>query len=165
MTFEPGILFWVGALLSLVSAVLAVKLDNPVQSVAALMVLILSVIVILFGQGAVGIGVVAFLLLGPVSLSFLFVALAGRKLSQPIRLSLSRYSRVYLFAASIIFLANLYLVASTGIWQYAWEINNLSFGGTLELIAESYFLPILSLLSFILLLAIWAVTLKRRELS
>lgn len=164
MTFEPGILFWVAVLSSLVSAVLAVRLENAVRAVGALIVLILSVIIVLLSQGAVGLGLVAFLLLGPVIVSFLVIALVSRKFSQPIRFTLSSYSRVYLFAAAIFFLANLYLVANTSVWKYAWDINILTLDKALEIIAETYYLPILALLSFVLLMAVWAVSLKRKEI-
>ena len=164
MTFEPGILFWVAILSSLVSAVLAVKLENAVRSVGALSFLILSVIMVLYSQGAVGLGLVAFLLLGPVIISFLVVALVSRKISQPIKLALSSYGRVYLFAAAIFFLLNLYLVANTSVWKYSWDINALTFDKALEIIAETYYVPILSLLSFVLLMAVWAVSLKGKEI-
>ena len=164
MTFEPGILFWVAVLSALVSAVLAVRLENAVRAVGALIVLILSVILVLLSQGAVGLSLVAFLLLGPVIVSFLVIALVSRKFSQPIRFTLSSYSRVYLFAAAIFFLVNLYLVANTSVWKYAWDINILTLDKALEIIAETYYLPILSLLSFVLLMAVWAVSLKRKEI-
>ena len=164
MTFEPSILFWVAVLSSLFSAVLAVRLENAVKAVGALIVLILSVIIVLFSQGAVGLGLVAFLLLGPVIVSFLVIALVSRKISQPIRFTLSSYSRIYLFAAAIFFLINLYLVANTSVWKYAGDINILTLDKALEIIAETYYLPILSLLSFVLLTAVWAVSLKRKEI-
>jgi len=164
MTFEPGILFWVAVLSALVSAVLAVRLENAVRAVGALIVLILSVILVLLSQGAVGLSLVAFLLLGPVIVSFLVIALVSRKFSQPIRFTLSSYSRVYLFAAAIFFLVNLYLVANTSVWKYAWDINILTLDKALEIIAETYYLPILALLSFVLLMAVWAVSLKRKEI-
>ena len=164
MTFEPSILFWVAVLSSLFSAVLAVRLENAVRAVGALIVLILSVIIVLLSQGAVGLGLVAFLLLGPVIVSFLVIALVSRKISQPIRFTLSSYGRVYLFAAAIFFLINLYLVANTSVWKYAGDINILTLDKALEIIAETYYLPILSLLSFVLLTAVWAVSLKRKEI-
>ena len=164
MNFEPGILFWVAALSSLVSAVLAVKLENAVRAVGALIFLFLSVIIVFIGQGAVGLSLVAFLLLGPVTISFLVVALVSRKISQPIILTVSGYGRVYLFAASIFFLLILYLVANTSVWKYTMDINVLTFDRALQIIAESYYLPILSLLSFILLMAVWAISLKRKEI-
>ena len=164
MTFEPGILFWVAVLSALVSAVLAVRLENAVRAVGALIVLILSVIIVLLSQGAVGLGLVAFLLLGPVIVGFLVIALVKRKTSQPIRFTLSNHSRVYLFAASIFFLVNLYLVANTSVWKYAGDINILTLDKALEIIAETYYLPILALLSFVLLMAVWAVSLKRKEI-
>ncbi|MCH7689822.1 MAG: hypothetical protein IIA17_02095 [candidate division Zixibacteria bacterium] len=164
MTFEPSILFWVAVLLSLFSAVLAVRLENAVRAVGALIVLFLSVIIVLLSQGAVGLGLVAFLLLGPVIVSFLVIALVSRKISQPIRFTLSSNSRVYLFAAAIFFLINLYLVANTSVWKYAGDINILTLDKALEIIAETYYLPILSLLSFVLLTAVWAVSLKRKEI-
>lgn len=164
MTFEPSILFWVAVLSSLFSAVLAVRLENAVRAVGALIVLILSVIIVLLSQGAVGLGLVAFLLLGPVIVSFLVITLVSRKISQPIRFTLSSYSRVYLFAAAIFFLINLYLVANTSVWKYAGDINILTLDKALEIIAETYYLPILSLLSFVLLTAVWAVSLKRKEI-
>jgi len=164
MTFEPSILFWVAVLLSLFSAVLAVRLENAVRAVGALIVLFLSVIIVLLSQGAVGLGLVAFLLLGPVIVSFLVIALVSRKISQPIRFTLSSTSRVYLFAAAIFFLINLYLVANTSVWKYAGDINILTLDKALEIIAETYYLPILSLLSFVLLTAVWAVSLKRKEI-
>ena len=164
MTFEPSILFWVAVLSSLFSAVLAVRLENAVRAVGALIVLIVSVIIVLLSQGAVGLGLVAFLLLGPVIVSFLVIALVSRKISQPIRFTLSSNSRVYLFAAAIFFLINLYLVANTSVWKYAGDINILTLDKALEIIAETYYLPILSLLSFVLLTAVWAVSLKRKEI-
>ena len=164
MTFEPSILFWVAVLLSLFSAVLAVRLENAVRAVGALIVLFLSVIIVLLSQGAVGLGLVAFLLLGPVIVSFLVIVLVSRKISQPIRFTLSSNSRVYLFAAAIFFLINLYLVANTSVWKYAGDINILTLDKALEIIAETYYLPILSLLSFVLLMAVWAVSLKRKEI-
>ena len=164
MTFEPSILFWVAVLSSLFSAVLAVRLENAVRAVGALIVLFLSVIIVLLSQGAVGLGLVAFLLLGPVIVSFLVIALVSRKISQPIRFTLSSNSRVYLFAAAIFFLINLYLVANTSVWKYAGDINILTLDKALEIIAETYYLPILSLLSFVLLTAVWAVSLKRKEI-
>lgn len=164
MTFEPSILFWVAVLSSLFSAVLAVRLENAVRAVGALIVLILSVIIVLLSQGAVGLGLVAFLLLGPVIVSFLVIALVSRKISQPIRFTLSSNSRVYLFAAAICFMINLYLVANTSVWKYAGDINILTLDKALEIIAETYYLPILSLLSFVLLTAVWAVSLKRKEI-
>lgn len=164
MTFEPSILFWVAVLSSLFSAVLAVRLENAVRAVGALIVLILSVIIVLLSQGAVGLGLVAFLLLGPVIVSFLVIALVSRKISQPIKFTLSSYSRVYLFSAAIFFLINLYLVANTSVWKYAGDINILTLDKALEIIAETYYLPILSLLSFVLLTAVWAVSLKRKEI-
>ncbi len=164
MTFEPGILFWAAVLSSLVSAVLAVRLENAVSAVGALIVLILSVIIVILSQGAVGLGLVAFLLLGPVIVSFLVIALVSRKNSQPIRFTLSSYSRLYLFTAAVFFLINLYLVANTGVWKYARDINILTLDKALEIIAETYYLPIISLLSFVLLMAVWAVSLKRKEI-
>ncbi len=164
MTFEPSILFWVAVLSSLFSAVLAVRLENAVRAVGALIVLILSVIIVLFSQGAVGLGLVAFLLLGPVTVSFLVIALVSRKISQPIRFTLSSYSRVYLFASAIFFLINLYLVANTSVWKYAGDINILTLDKALEIIAETYYLPILCLLFFVLLMSVWAVSLKRKEI-
>ena len=164
MNFEPGILFWVAVLSSLFSAVLAVRLENAVKAVGALIVLFLSVIIVLFSQGAVGLGLVAFLLLGPVIVSFLVIALVSRKISQPIRFTFSSYSRVYLFASAIFFLINLYLVANTSVWKYAGDINILTLDKALEIIAETYYLPILSLLSLVLLMAVWAVSLKRKEI-
>ena len=164
MTFEPGLLFWVAGLSALVSAVLAVRLENAVRAVMALIVLILSVIIVLLSQGAVGLSLVAFLLLGPLIISFLVIALVSRKISQPIRFILSSYSRLYLFVAAIFFLVNLYLVANTSVWKYAGDINILTLDRALEIIAETYYLPILSLLSLMLLLAVWAVSLKRKEI-
>ena len=164
MTFEPGILFWVAVLSSLFSAVLAVRLENAVRAVGALIVLLLSVIIVLLSQGAVGLGLVAFLLLGPVIVGFLVIALVSRKISQPIRLTLSSYSRVYLFAAAVFFLVNLYLVANTSVWKYALDINILTLDKALEIIAETYYLPIFSLLSLVLLVLVWAVSLKRKEI-
>ena len=164
MNFEPGILFWVAVLSSLVSAVLAVRLENAVRAVGAIMVFIFSVIIVLLSQGAVGLGLVAFLLLGPVLVSFLVIALVSRKNFQPIRFSLSDNSRVYLFAAAIFFLANLYLVANTSVWKYSSDINILTLDNALIIIAETYYLPILSLLSYVLLMAAWAVSLKRKEI-
>ena len=163
MNYEPGILFWAGAAMALVSAVMSIRLNDAVRSVAALMFLLVSLAIVLVCQGAVGIGIVTFLILGPVTLSFFIVALVSRRLSQPIRFSLSKFSRIYLFVAAIIFLTNLYLVAQTGVWQYAWEDNVLTLDRALELTAQVYFLPVLSLLFLILFLAGWAVSLKRRK--
>ena len=164
MSFEPGILFWVAVLSALVSAVLAVRLENAVRAVGSLIVLIFSVIFVLNSQGAVGLGLAVFLLLGPVIVGFLVIALVSRKISQPIRFTVSSYSRVYLFAASIFFLVNLLLVANTSVWKYAEDVNILTLEKALEIIAETYYLPILSLLSFVLLMAAWAVSLKRKEI-
>ena len=164
MTFEPGLLFWVAVLSALVSAVLAVRLENAVSAVGALIVLILSVLIVLLSQGAAGLSLVAFLLLGPVIASFMVIALVSRKSSQPVSFTLSNQSRLYFFVAAIFFLVNLYLVANTSVWKYAVVINILSLDKALEIIAETYYLPILSLLSLLLLLAVWAVSLKRKEI-
>lgn len=164
MTFEPGLLFWVAVLSALVSAVLAVRLENAVSAVGALIVLILSVLIVLLSQGAVGLSLVAFLLLGPVIASFMVIALVSRKSSQPVSFTLSNQSRLYFFVAAIFFLVNLYLVANTSVWKYAVDINILTLDKALEIIAETYYLPILSLLSLLLLLAVWAVSLKRKEI-
>ena len=92
------------------------------------------------------------------------IALVSRKSSQPVSFTLSNQSRPYLFVAAIFFLINLYLVANTSVWKYAGDINILTLDRALKIIAETYYLPILSLLSLLLLLAVWAVSLKRKEI-
>lgn len=159
-----NIVFWLLAVVGVVSAMGAVTLKKPLQVLSSVALNTAAVAGLMMYLGYVGFGIL-YLTVAAVAAVILYLVL-GKKLflhSQHLQFQTDERAGKYFIAALLIFAGCLALIANTGVWRYASAERSPSLAEFWRSLLENHSLLMIFAAVFITLLAFIMLSKSRQE--